>query len=502
LLSVHLKSLFSQSVFYGLGLILNRSIGILLLPLYTAYFTSNQLGTYAIIYSLWLFINVIYLLGLETSFLKFFIDAKTKEEKSEIYCNTLTTISCTSIAFSVLIFFSAEFISGLINFENFYEGVFLIKLLSVVLFCDALYRFPLLLLRANQKPKVYFRINIITISLNLFFNIFFISYLELGIASILYSYIISSFITFIISLFVTSEYLLPSFSTNVIKKLLSFGNKFIYIGLLEISLFILACYSFLLINQINFSLNIISGRVPQVFIPLFQDLPLLWEFSLATFKFTWTPYFLNLEKSEENKTAISKIFNYFVFTGMLLCLIFSYFIPELVKINIFGFSFIDADYWLGLSFLPVIVLASLFSGIFAFLNVAPFFSDKTYLNVAPFFSDKTYLILIITFIGFIINLICNYFLIPMFEISGAAYSLLITYFILSVLILFISQRIYPIKFNFIKILILLLTGIVLLYLNSSNILLNIVFIVVYLLISSYFAGIRLSQAKSILKRST
>ncbi|HRE41851.1 MAG TPA: oligosaccharide flippase family protein [Ignavibacteria bacterium] len=480
MLSVHLKSLFSQSVFYGLGLILNRSIGILLLPLYTAYFTSNQLGTYAIIYSLWLFINVIYLLGLETSFLKFFIDAKTKEEKSEIYCNTLTTISCTSIAFSVLIFFSAEFISGLINFENFYEGVFLIKLLSVVLFCDALYRFPLLLLRANQKPKVYFRINIITISLNLFFNIFFISYLELGIASILYSYIISSFITFIISLFVTSEYLLPSFSTNVIKKLLSFGNKFIYIGLLLI-----------LIDQSDkFFLKYYLGESATGIYSAISRLAAAMGILMATFKFTWTPYFLNLEKSEENKTAISKIFNYFVFTGMLLCLIFSYFIPELVKINIFGFSFIDADYWLGLSFLPVIVLASLFSGIFAFLNVA------------PFFSDKTYLILIITFIGFIINLICNYFLIPMFEISGAAYSLLITYFILSVLILFISQRIYPIKFNFIKILILLLTGIVLLYLNSSNILLNIVFIVVYLLISSYFAGIRLSQAKSILKRST
>lgn len=487
MLKVHLKSLFSQSVFYGLGLILNRSIGILLLPLYTAFFTSNQLGAYALIYSLWLFINVIYLLGMETSFLKFFIDAKSDEDKSEIYCNTLLTVSVTSIFFSIIIFLSAESIASLINFENFSEGIYLVKLLAIVLFCDALYRFPLLLLRAEQKAKIYFRLNIITIILNLFFNFYFIAVLDKGVESILISYLISSFFTFMISLYVTRNFLKPSVSIKVIKKLLQFGNKFIYIGLLII-----------LIDQSDkFFLKYFFDESTTGIYSAISRLAAAMGILMATFKFTWIPYFLNLEKTEENKNAIADIFTYFIFSGMFLCLIFSFFIPVIVSFKFGNFSFINENYWIGLPVLHILIYAFFFSGIF------------TFLNVAPFFSDKTYLLLIITFIGFILNISLNYFLIPLFDMSGAAYSLLFTYLIMSVLILILSQKIYPIKYKYSKILILLASGSLFLFINPLIIItpmaktaLNIVFIVVYLAISRYSANIKLNQVKSILKRST
>ncbi|HCN38593.1 MAG TPA: hypothetical protein DIS94_12875, partial [Bacteroidetes bacterium] len=279
----------------------------------------------------------------------------------------------------------------------------------------------------------------------------------------------------------------PSVSIKVIKKLLQFGNKFIYIGLLII-----------LIDQSDkFFLKYFFDESTTGIYSAISRLAAAMGILMATFKFTWTPYFLNLEKTEENKNAISDIFTYFIFSGMFLCLIFSFFIPVIVSFKFGNFSFINENYWIGLPILHILILAFLFSGIF------------TFLNVAPFFSDKTYLLLIITFIGFVLNISLNYFLIPLFDMSGAAYSLLFTYLIMSVLILILSQKIYPIKYKYSKILILLASGCLFLFINpliyvtpALKFALNIVFIVLYLVLSRYLVGIKLNQVKSILRRST
>src|SRR5690554_4940019 len=101
----HVKTLFSHSIYYGVGLFLNRSLSVILLPLYTDYFSAQELGVYSLIFSLWIFLNILYMFGTETSFLKFFIDAKEQTEKARIYCTTLTMISVTSAVFSGILYF-------------------------------------------------------------------------------------------------------------------------------------------------------------------------------------------------------------------------------------------------------------------------------------------------------------------------------------------------------------------------------------------------------------
>lgn len=84
-MSSHVKKLFSQTMLYGFGSFLNRSLAIILLPVYTAYFSINELGYYALLSSVWFILMVVYLYGSETSFLKFFIAEKDFEVRKKIY---------------------------------------------------------------------------------------------------------------------------------------------------------------------------------------------------------------------------------------------------------------------------------------------------------------------------------------------------------------------------------------------------------------------------------
>lgn len=484
----HIKKLFSQSVYYGTGLVLNRSLGTILLPLYTLYFSTADLGMYSIIYSIWLFVNAIYILGLETSFLKFFIASDNNSVKAETYSSTIASVTMTSLLFSAIIFYFSDNISQLIEFSNLAKGAYLIKILAVMLFVDALYRFPLLLLRAELKAKVYFVLTLVTLVVNLTLNFVFIISFNMNIEAIMYSYIASAGVTFILSLIVTRGYLKPVISFERIKKMISFGFKFIWIGLLII-----------IIDQSDrfFLKYFFDESVAGIYQAVYR-LAAVMGLIITTFKFAWTPYFLNLEKNPENKKIISNIFTYYIFASTFMLLFFSFFTEHIVKLKIFNISFLDENYWQGLNILPYLFLAYFFSGIFSFLNVA------------PFFSNKTFLLLIVTLIGVLTNLVLNFLIIPSMGMTGAALATFITYFVMTILIYIISQKIYPIPYQLKKISIILINGFIffIFYIFFKlenpiyNLFLALIYIIVFTIIIQKLANLKLSNVKLVFKRST
>ena len=363
----HVKELFSHTVFYGIGLFLNKSLSILLLPLYTIYFSTQELGLYAIIFSIWMFVNIVYIYGTETSFLKFFIDAENKKDKASIYTTTLAMMSVSSLVFSAVIYLLSGNIVQMIGFENPAHAVEMVKILSALLFFDGLMRFPLLLLRAELKAKTYAILTIISLCTNLALNFILIIHFRMSVDAILYSYIASSILTLIAGLIITRGYIGGGINMKVVKELVKYGNKFIYIGVFLIFIeqsdrfFIKYFYdeSMVGIYSANYRLAAVMSLI------------------IASFRFSWTPYFLNIAKNPENKKIIANIFTYFIFGSSLLFLTLSFFIETIVTTQVFRIYLLDPAYWPGLNIIPVLLLSYFFSGVCAYLNVAPFFANKT-----------------------------------------------------------------------------------------------------------------------------
>ena len=427
--SLHIKELFSQTAIYGVGILLNRSLSFLLLPIYTYFFSPAELGLYNLIQSIWLFVILIYVYGMETSFIKFFIDAKEKENKKEIYSTTFILIAATSIIFSLAIYLFSGNIVSLFSFEDSEKAKYLMQILSLLLFFDTLSRFPLLLLRAELNAKTYIFISFLSLVVNLLMNVVLIIFLKFNVEAILYSYIVSVIFTLIIGLIITKKFIGFNFSFKRAKELVLYGNKFIYMGL------------FLLLIDISdrfFLKYFFDESVVGIYSANYR-LASIMSLCIAAFRFSWTPYFLSIAENPDNKEIVSKIFTYFVFAGLFLFLLFTFFTEPIVKISFGKYSVLDIKYQSGLSIIPIVLLAYFFSGLFANLNVA------------PFYADKTSRLLIVTVEGIIINIVLNFILIPGYKMSGAALATLITYAIMFLHIFFISQKIYKINYDWKKI---------------------------------------------------
>ncbi|MFZ1320556.1 MAG: polysaccharide biosynthesis C-terminal domain-containing protein [Ignavibacteria bacterium] len=486
----HIKKLFSHTVIYGLGIVLNRSVNFILLPVYTNYYTPEEIGMLTLLQSLSFFLMVIYALGMETSFMKFFIEEKDVKKRSEIYSSTLIFLLIFTAVISSAIYFFSESIVALFDFTDIDTSILLLKILCVLMVADTVYRFPLLLFRAELKAKTYAYINLLTFVVNIIANLILIVFLKMGIEAILYSYLLSVFITLLVSIIITSKYLTMSVSLSRIKEMLKFGNKFIYIGL---------CLILIDMSDRFFLKYFFNEKVVGIYWANYR-LATVMSLVIAAFKFSWTPYFLNLSDNPENKKIISNIFTYFCFAGLSLFLIFSLLINQFVKIDIFGMQFLDEKFMHGLSIVPLVLLAYFFSGAYSTLNAA------------PFFTDKTFLILFISAAGLLINLALNYLLIPILEMNGAALSTLITYFAMFLIMYYYSQKIYRIDYEWKKIfkigfltMVFFAAGFMLgKFFNETNIILiivNLILITIFFYILNTSGIIKLRSVLQLLKKS-
>ncbi|MCI0474092.1 MAG: oligosaccharide flippase family protein, partial [Ignavibacteria bacterium] len=371
------------------------------------------------------FVILFYLYGLETSFIKLFIDGKDDKEKKTIYSTTLILILFTSLIFSLALYLASGFLTDLIQYENREQGFLLMKIFPLVLFTDALFRFPLLLLRAELKAKQYLVLTLLSLFVNVSLNVILIAFYKLGVEAIFYSYIVSVIVTFIAGFWITRKHFAFTFSKETAKRLAAYGNKFLYIGvfilLIDVSDRFFLKYFF---SEETVGIYSANYRLASVMALL-----------ISAFRFSWTPYFLNLEKNSDNKKIISDIFTYLVFAGFLLFLFFAFFTGPVVKLSFGKFSILDPRYQGGLVIIPIVLLAYLFSGIYAALSVAPFYADKT----GELFT--------VSFLGLLMNAAMNIILIPIYGMKGAAISTAATYLIMLVMLYIRMQKIYKIDFE-------------------------------------------------------
>ena len=427
-MSSQVRKIFSDTVIYTVGSVFNRLLPFLLLPVYTLYFQPAEYGTFSLVYSFWFFIAVFYLYGMETSFQKYFIEAKTIEEKRAIYSSSLIMVFFSSVLFSAAVYFLAEPIALKLTSQS--SNAYLIRLLAFILVIDALYRFPMILINSLQRSKLYSVINAFAVVLNVLVNIVLIIFLKMGIEAIFYSYLISYSFVFVISSLFSAKYLKFEFDLSKVKTLFKFAHQFLYYGLFLVSIDLVD----------RFILEYFKGSAEVGIYSACYRIGIVMNLVITGFKVAWTPFFLNLKDKDDNREIFSKVFTYFCFGGLIVFLAFSLLADDLVKVNIAGYTLLNENYWGGLTIIPYILLAYLFSGLY--LN----------LNVASFFQNKIKYLIISSAVGCFTNIILNLILIPPFSIIGAAVATTVSYFLMFLVLYFYSQKIFRINYEWIPIL--------------------------------------------------
>jgi O-antigen/teichoic acid export membrane protein len=174
----------------------------------------------------------------------------------------------------------------------------------------------------------------------------------------------------------------------------------------------------------------------------------------------------------------------------------SLFIDDIARLKLpFRGNLIGSKYWGGLEIVPIILFAYLLYGIYINLMAGIYIEKKT--KYLP----------LITGVAAFINIICNFLLIPSFDLMGAAIATLISYFVMMAGIYYYSQKYYKINYEVKKILIILFTAVAaytvfLLFFKFVfvNILIKILLVVFFIILIFAFKILDLNTVRKILKR--
>ncbi len=471
-----LKELTKDTAIYGISTILSRFLNFLLVPFYTHVFTTAENGVMAIVYVYIAFFNIVYLYGMDSAYMKF---ASLKEEKNpgSVFSTSFLFVVITSSVLSVCILLFKERLAAIINLHGNYAN--LLTYSALILFFDAVSMIPFAYLRLIRKAKKFALIKTINILINITLNLILILKYKMGLESVFISNLVASvFSVAALSLEITKNVDL-GIKSGLLKDLLKFGIPYLPAGLASM---VIQIVDRPILNSLTdestvgiYSQNYKLGIFMMLFVSMFQ--------------YAWQPFFLNNAKEKNAKELFAKVLTYFVLVGSIVLVLLSFFIDDLVKIKIFNRAIIHPAFWSGLNIIPVILLAYLFNG--AYINF----------TAGIFIEGKTKYIPYITGAGALVNIVCNYLLIPILGIMGAAYSTLASYIVMAGGLYFVSRKFYPIKYENKKLLqifaSLVIIGVLYYSLAVGQILYKIILFIFFIFLLYLFKLIRIEELKNL-----
>lgn len=478
-----IKSLSKQTLIYGTSTIIGRFLNFLLVPFYTNIFPPSEYGIVAVVYAFIAFMNIVYSAGLEQGFFKF---ASSKEigTPKQNFSIPFFSILVISAFFSITIYIFALNVPGLWILKG--TSTLIINYTAFILFFDALVLVPFARLRLDNKPKIFAAIKIANIVSNVVLNVILIIYFKMGIEAIFLSNLISSVITFILLLPVIVKNLSFKFNRQLFNELLKFSLPYIPAGLSSIIVQVISRPVMLLLtNEENVGIFQANYR-----------LGIFMMLVVSMFDYAWRPFFLNIAKEKDAKQVFAGILTYFTGFCTVVLIILTFFIEDIIKIPLPGRgTLIGAKYWAGIYIVPIVLFAYIFNGI--------------YINLMPgiYFEKKTKFLPFITGLGAIVNVAGNFILIPLMGLYGAAIATLLSYVSMAIYIYIVTQKFYPVKYDFKKTYLLILINIsamAVFYISyykvlNINLIVKAVLVIIFSAVTIQVAG--LWKAGQLLKKS-
>jgi len=451
-----IKALGKQSLIYGIGTILTRFVTFLLLPVYTNVFTPEKYGIVSLAYAFTGFVIVLYRYGMDTALMKFYIDADGNN-KTKYFTTIFSTQTVTSIIFSLIIFVMARLLSP-IFLGGDYE--YLMQLVAVILFLDALRELPLLVLRANEKPKQFISFSLLNVLLLMGLNIYFVVFLKLGIEGVLFGNILASGIVLIATLpIIIKNFRFSSVITDALKEVLKFGLPFMPAAL------------FAMVMELS-DRYLLEWLTDTASVGLYNAGNNFGKFGLLMvmgFNMGWTPYFLKMGKEKDAKILFAQISKYFLgMMGFFIALI-AIWIDSIVRFKFGGITFFGEEYWTSTQVVPILLLGYYFFGFYIMQLPGVFHTDRT--KLIPLFRG----------VGAVLIITLNIVLIPLLGIMGAAYSKAIAYIGMGIAIWISNNKHYKIPLYW-RGLLFPIFYMILIIGTSMNIVLNIVFSILYIIL--------------------
>jgi O-antigen/teichoic acid export membrane protein len=415
----YFKNFARHSFIYSIGSGLSRAASFLLVPLYTRVLTTSDSGLLEMFYVVAGVLGTLLGMNIAHGTLRFFFEFDDEIERKRVVSTSLITTFIFSSAIVLLLGNYTGELSRLLFKSDELQGLFWI-IFSIV-FMQLSNEIGFAYLRVKEKSLLYVGISVLQLCVQISLNLYTVLVLKLGVKGILIGNMISVFAVWVALMGITFSYCGLRFHLPKLKLLLHYCMPFI----------------------LSAGAGVVIYNADRIMLNSYANLAVVGIYALGT-KFGIAlrdlvigPFTINfgqsrfaIMKQQNAKDIYARIVTYFSFVMVFLSLGVILFIRELLMV-LSGHEFWDAYKIVPLIFLPVIL-----NGIGYIFQTGMLLQKKT---KAVFYINVIAAILIVAM---------NRLLIPAFGMYGAALSTLGAMLFSCLATYIISQRLYPIKYEF------------------------------------------------------
>lgn len=420
-----LKRLAGETVLYGLGSIIPRTINFFLILPQTSVFDPEEYGVITDLYAWVAFLNVLYTFGIETAYFRF--STKEGADPKRIFNAAQTAVTLITVVLSLIfILFSAPLSHAISSSHHPEYILWMIGIVSV----DALVAIPFAKLRLEKKALTFAVAKIINVVVIVALNVYFLKVAYDPAIGVAYVFIINLFGNALYFVFFVKTFLdwRPLFDKKIISSMLNYAYPIMITGLAGMT------------NEM-FSRITLKSWLPENFYPgksgeyalgvfgACYKFATFMNLAVQAFRFAAEPFFFSSAKDKNSPQLFATVNHYFI----IVCCILLFGVS--MNMEIFKHLLRDEAYWEGIGIVPILLTAYLFAGVYYNLTVWFKLTDRTYYG--------TYT----TIGGAVITILMNYILIPIAGYMGSSWAALICYFSMAAACYVLGQKYYPIPYR-------------------------------------------------------
>lgn len=413
-----LKTLLGHTVIYGLGNYGIKVVGFLLIPVYTRYLTPGDYGILALVGMYTQAMFVVMNLGQTVGIFRFYYDHDDDAGRERVIAAALWIVFLFSVPLSLVpLFYSVPIAGWLLENEALW---FLILMGTATVLAKVLLRMPFSIMRAREESRRYAKWSLLRSAIATIVAVVLVVAFHQGAAGVIGAQFLAEFTMCLFLTGTTFRMLRSGFRWVDIQQQLKFGLPLVPAGvaafLLDLSdrWFIRHYYS---VDEVGvYSLAYRFGEILLLIITAFQ--------------LSWGPFAYSHRRDPDAPQLFAHLTSYLLAIYLFLWLGLATFAPDFIKIMA------PEGYWGAAPLIPILAFGLIFDGIMPMVNLGPAFTKRTIL--------RTYTVITAA----VINVILNYFLIPVYGPAGAAWATLIAFVIQTTLALVVSLRLYPVPYQY------------------------------------------------------
>jgi len=414
------RKLFSDLAIYSSGSLLIKGMSLISAPIFTRLFDPSQYGAWSFINVMAAFLTGILMLGGDNAYTRFFFQCKNEAEKRVLSSTWFSFLALWSLLLLIAVLpFSGVLADWLLGEEDYRAAMAIGFISSPLLMLNLILSQAL---RNRFRAGAFSALNVSTAALTLGLAVYFVLGFDLGVAGALLGAAAAALIMIPVRLYFIRDLLTFKISVPFLKKLLAFGLPLVPMNV--------AFWLFSNADRLMLARLADLGAVGLYSIAAAMAAVLmLLQTAVGQ---SWLPHAVKVYE-EDRELAATVFKRTMVFLLAASGFVITGFVALAQEVL---FILVPPDYYA--SFIAIPFLAA------GFL----FFTSAQVSAVGIMVKNKTVYIMLACWLVAAINLGLNSLLIPQFEIAGAGAATGLSYILFAALYFLISRRLWPVDYPF------------------------------------------------------